>query len=715
MLAALKDLRPSGLLPAGAADSRHGVLQVLKRPAVASALVVVVLGAVAGGAWMVDRNAKISRAKEELLPQVRRSMLSNPYNIPLEVFALAQEAREYIEDDPEFRNVWSNIATSPRLTTDPPGADVMVRQVGGADTAWIHLGVTPLDGVELPRCLLQWRITKQGFSTREDVMTSMNFFAPDGGSPSATYEITLDPEGSIPEGMVRVEGDSSLGAYFMDRYEVTNRQYREFVRAGGYANRSYWKEAFTESGRRISWESAIRRFVDATGRPGPSTWRGGDYPDDEDDYPVRGVSWYEAAAFADFAGKKLPTVDHWDFASAGGDQLNTAVFWKYLLPASNFSDRGARPVGQGGLFGPYGLWDMAGNVREWCWNASAKGRCLMGGAWNDATYMHMSATQALPGDRSEKNGFRCMALVPGSSPPPEAFEPVTTVESYDLRKVKQVSDDVFRIYRDQYEYDRVPLQATTEFRDSSGEDWVKEKVSFDDLRAGERMSAYVYLPTNTVPPFQAVVYFPGSWARRLSSSEHLDQHGYFIRILQYFLKSGRAVVYPIPIDMYERILPDSVWPMGPHQYLDYRVRLTREYRRTIDYLESRPDIDAGKIAYHGMSWGGVWANLILAVEGRFKAAILEVGGLNLEPNVRPEVRMLYYTPRITMPVLMLNGEYDLLIPLERNVRPMFEMLGTPPEHKRLKIYPTDHFIPSDEFVKESLAWLDKYLGPVQFK
>ncbi len=64
---------------------------------------------------------------------------------------------------------------------------------------------------------------------------------------------------------------------------------------------------------------------------------------------------------------------------------------------------------------------------------------------------------------------------------------------------------------------------------------------------------------------------------------------------------------------------------------------------------------------------------------------------------------------------MLNGEYDLLIPLDLSVTPMFEMLGTPPEHKRLKVYATDHFIPSDEFVKESLAWLDKYLGPVQHK
>jgi dienelactone hydrolase len=230
------------------------------------------------------------------------------------------------------------------------------------------------------------------------------------------------------------------------------------------------------------------------------------------------------------------------------------------------------------------------------------------------------------------------------------------------------------------------------------------------------MSVYLFLPKNAVPPFQTVVYFPGSWAARSTPSENIDKSSAFIRNVQYLMKSGRAVVHPITIDMYERARSGSrERPMGPHQFLDYRVRIVREYRRTLDYLESRSDIDSNRLAYYGMSWGGAYANLILAVEERFKGAILEVGGLRLESRVRPEVRMLYYTPRISVPVLMLNGEYDMLFPLELNVKPMFEMIATPEEHKRLKVYQTDHFIPPDEFLKETLAWLDKYLGPVQYK
>jgi serine/threonine protein kinase/dienelactone hydrolase len=714
LLMALEELRKSEASSARSGDASRRLIQILKKPLVASALVVVVLGTVGGGAWMLDRSAKSSRAKEELLPQIRKALQFVPFSVPLAEFALAQEAREFIGNDPEFEAVWEKISATLSVETNPPGAEVAIRHVGVPDAAWVPIGVSPLFGREVPSRFLQLRLTKQGYVQREDVL--LPFFSSDSYVTPSIWEFALDSLGSIPEGMARVYGDTALGGFLMDRCEVTNNRYREFVLAGGYSNRSFWKEPFADGARQISWEDAMRLFVDATGRPGPSTWRAGGYPDGEDDYPVRGVSWYEAAAYAEFAGKKLPSVGHWELASAGGEGFYTLYFDQYIIPVSNFSTTGVRPVGSGEMFGPYGLWDMAGNVREWCWNESVKGRCLRGGAWNDATYMYRNITQASPFDRSERNGFRCMVLPAGVRPPPDVFDPVTPDEGYDPRTAEQVSDDVFQIYRGLYEYDRLPLESAIEFRDEDSDDWVKEKVSFNNLGTGERMSAYLFLPKNAAPPFQTVVYFPGSWAARVASSQDLERQAHFVRSVQYLIKSGRAVVHPVVLHMYERRMPDSVRrATGPRQSMDNRIRIVREYSRTIDYLESRPDIDAEKVSYYGMSWGGSYANLVLAVEERFKAAIVEVGGLRLEPKVRPEVRMLYYTPRIRLPVLMLNGEYDLAFPLELNVKPMFEMIGTPEEQKRLVVYPTDHFVPPDEFLKESLAWLDKYLGPVQYK
>jgi hypothetical protein len=62
---------------------------------------------------------------------------------------------------------------------------------------------------------------------------------------------------------------------------------------------------------------------------------------------------------------------------------------------------------------------------------------------------------------------------------------------------------------------------------------------------------------------------------------------------------------------------------------------------------------------------------------------------------------------------MLNGRYDTILPTETSSKPMFRLLGTPAEHKQQKIYETDHIPPFNEYVKETLAWLDKYLGLVK--
>src|SRR5712691_13238023 len=91
----------------------------------------------------------------------------------------------------------------------------------------------------------------------------------------------------------------------------------------------------------------MAEFRDATGRPGPSTWELGTYADGQDDYPVHGVGWYEAAAFARYAGQMLPTVHHWRRAAGFG------VF-SDILELSNFLGKGPAKVGEFKGIGPYG-------------------------------------------------------------------------------------------------------------------------------------------------------------------------------------------------------------------------------------------------------------------------------------------------------------------------------------------------------------------------
>ena len=71
-----------------------------------------------------------------------------------------------------------------------------------------------------------------------------------------------------------------------------------------------------------------------------------------------------------------------------------------------------------------------------------------------------------------------------------------------------------------------------------------------------------------------------------------------------------------------------------------------------------------------------------------------------------------YYPRVKIPTLMINGRYDTLLPLDQSIQPMFDLLGTPDEDKELRLFETDHIPPRDEFIKGTLDWLDRYLGPV---
>ena len=164
----------------------------------------------------------------------------------------------------------------------------------------------------------------------------------------------------------------------MDRYEVTNRQFKEFVDQGGYRDPQFWKHDFVDGRRKLAWEAAMKKFADATGRPGPAGWEASDYPEGEAGHPVTGISWYEAAAYAEFAGKSLPTRNHW--ATAAGLYLND-IFYRTgskIKRNSNFNGEGIDAIGKNLGMSSFGIYDMAGNVREWCWNETQNGHMMSG-------------------------------------------------------------------------------------------------------------------------------------------------------------------------------------------------------------------------------------------------------------------------------------------------------------------------------------------------
>jgi cephalosporin-C deacetylase-like acetyl esterase len=489
-----------------------------------------------------------------------------------------------------------------------------------------------------------------------------------------------------------------LPEYWLDRHEVTNRQFQEFVAAGGYTKRDFWKTPFVENNRELRWEDAMARFRDATGRTGPSTWELGNYADGKADYPVAGVSWYEAAAYAEFAGKSLPTVYHW-FRAAGatGDASG-------ILLLSNFSGEGPAAACRFPGITSVGACDMAGNLREWCWNQAGHLRYILGGSWRDPAYMFENTDARSPFDRDPTNGFRCVKY----SGPVDASltAPIEKLQK-DFKNLRPVSDEVFQAFRRLYAYDRTELESRVDSINESSPYWREEKVTFNAAYGNERVIAYLFLPRNATPPFQTVVFNPGSGAALVTSSKNL------LDIPTFVVRAGRALLYPIYKGEYERGTGTSMRRLGRNAIRDLAVAVAKDGRRAMDYLETRSDIDAGRIAYWGHSLGAVAGPMAMAIEPRFKAAVLVVGGIP-GMEISPEIDPVNFAPRAKLPVLMINGRDDFEMPMEGQLA-MFRLLGTPPSDKRQIHLPGGHDLPRVVIIKEGLDWLDRYLGKVKMR
>lgn len=696
------------------------VLPTVRKATVAIPVAICVVALCVVAVWFGYRQSKIRRARELLVPEVERLILAREPGFAnyTKAYGLAVEAERYVPENAALMAALGKCAMSISIKTEPPGATAHMRQLFGADLPWRPLGMTPIEKMRLPAGLFWWKFEKQGYATvfamaptfRLD-MTSRNYLVP------SDISRVLDPVGKVPPGMTRVLGAATatgeIEDFFVDKYEVTNRQYKEFVDKGGYRERKYWTQTFMKEGRNLSWDEAMAQFRDQTGRPGPATWQAGDYPAGQADQPVDGVSWYEAAAYAAYVGKNLPTLWHWGLAAGQATPLWGEGWLGYV---SNFKGEGTAPVGSYPSMTAYGAFDMAGNVREWCWNKTGEGRILRGGAWNDATYMATYISQSPAFDRSPKNGFRCAMYGDVTRLAGKAFEPyeIVSTDFPNFRKEKPVPDPVFKVYKEQFSYDKVELNPHVEWRDESSADWVQEKVIVDAAYGNEKLPIYLFLPKGIRPPYQAVIYFPGTGSASHPSSRKLERYREFDWFLSFIAKNGRAVLYPIYKGTFERGDAASMsLALGAptRQCTDYNIQLVKDLRRSIDYIETRPDIDSKKLAYLGYSWGARIAPIMLASEDRLRTGVVVVGGLRVRE--RPEVYPFNYVTRVRMPVLMLNGRYDMTFPYDASAKPLFDLLGTPPEHKRQVVYETDHFVPRNELIKETLAWLDRYLGPVK--
>ncbi len=674
------------------------------------AVVVAAVSVAAGGWWYSGKDSRWAR--DDGIRQIEDLLDDGDKE---SAFVLALKVEAAIPGDTEMAEIWQSFAWTTSILSDPPGATASRRIYGDPDAAWQELGATPLNDIHIPHGSSAIRLELPGYRTLDRVI---------GGGIDNTVELSvqkiprvrfgnvhperfqLETQESLPDGMVRVpQGEVTIDdqtvtfkSFLLGRHEVTNSEFQVFVDDGGYRRQDLWEHEFIDNGNRLDFDAAIARMIDSTGRPGPSTWVAGTYLEGQDDYPVSGVSWYEAAAYARFVGGELPTVHHWRRAFSQG-------LLPFVMPVSNVDREALAAVGEFKGMSWTGAYDLLGNVREWCFNSTADGRrVIVGGAWNDPPYLvneSISTPARRPAwDRSPANGFR---LASTNDDPTAVAATMAPIQNAVLPPHKApMSDEVFAAKLRNFNYDHSPFNAeieeTIEFRY-----WTRQRVAIDTSDGEARIPIYVYLPKRESSRHQTLMYWPGSGAQIYKSLDVLAFQ------LAFAVRNGRAVVIPVMKGMFERRLatrPD--W--ATHTGRDLAIEQVREFRRAIDYLETRADIESDKLAYAGFSWGGRVGAIVLAVENRFKLGVLNQAGVNAGDHT--DINVAHFLPRVDVPVLHFSGLYDTDFRFETSSKPFFDWLGTAPADKKHVVEPTGHFVNATVVAGETLDWLDHYLGPV---
>jgi len=614
------------------------------------------------------------------------------------------------------------------VATEPPGAKVFLRGfVEGPEPAKLNpqfIGTTPLTDVEIARGEYILRVERDGHAPFEGSIYGFAFGDVNSPvlSPPIRMQLLLPPLDKSPPNMSNVPGGNyrlvswrrpsdalvTLDGFFIDRFEVSNLDYKEFISSAGYLKREFWKHPFIKSGTQISPDQAMREFVDRTRLPGPRGWSNQDYPAGKEKHPVTGISWYEAAAYCAFRGKSLPTVFQWEKAARNSATIfqGTTMPWglsRVMAYHANLSSTGTAPTGtlEFGM-SPFGVYDMAGNVAEWFINETSEGYLTGGASWADPDYSFGTFGPFPAFFSSDRLGFRCVVNPPGTASDQGAFR--IQLEN-EVPKYTPAPETQVKGWIEDYRYENAPLEALVIERIETSE-WTREKIEFAGAR--ERALGYLYLPKHFSKPWSVVHVIPSGdvFGGFRTVPESIEQQWVAL------VRSGRAVFTVVLPGMRERETPPgSVLPsLDSVEYVELRKEQITDMRRGLDYLGTRADLSKDQIGlFYASAAGTPW--VLPAVDSRYRTvAAFGAGIRKVVTQMRPQINPINFVPHIKVPILFVHGRYDENTPVKNELEPLLALVRV---RKRVEFFEGGHR-PDQEFLLPLLnSWFDENLGPVR--
>ena len=592
------------------------------------------------------------------------------------------------------------------LITDIDGVDVSVKYA--QDSIYTYLGKTPLDSFVIPNI---W-----GDQSHKLKLVHNNIEYEQIGRDLHDYKFP-DPSIEVPENHRAFLGSNPEFGFFLQGInfeniklapfsvainEISNKDFQKFIDAGGYENPSYWDFPIQVGDKIYDFNSSVKLFIDKYGKKGPVNWSYGKYPSGLDNHPVTGISWFEARAYAKFKNLTLPNIFQWTYSS--GIPENFMTVNQSVTNESNYDSSQLREVSNSS--GSYnGLNNIGGNVKEWVLNPNGEKKekySIMGGAFNESPYTFNNYYSSSPFDRTIGNGFRLSKnLINNKSDLDNEIIPDFKRNFDDL---DDVSDEVFEVYKSQFNYNK-PLNSKTTNIENFQDGYSAQKFEMETTyQSDENLYGYIIYSNKFKNKYDPVIVYPNAGSIFSNNDEWLPES--LLNQFKYLIDEGYAIIHPIYHNTFNREKTiRTFWASDSEDYKNTIIKIGQDYKRSLDYIESRNDFNFDNMSYFGYSWGSTTSNYLLAIDDRIKAAVICVGGLMLQKS-KKEVEAHYYVRRIKTPILHIIGKEDGIFGYEENYKPWKKLIGTP--KNKLKLIELDnvgHGLPWDTIIKHQSNWI----------
>ena len=570
-----------------------------------------------------------SESKDELLTELIPKISVAYDNSDLKYVFV--KSKELLEDYPEnkmLKTFFTKSSSKIKVDSDLKGTDVYIKY--GRDSIWNYVGKTPLDSLRVPKLWSENNFKLKLVNGESEYIGANEEFG--------FFNISLIqklPKGFILKNSksdvfmnmpgVYLGSNNKIPAFGVSKTEVSNQQFKTFINSGGYQNPMYWDFPTKINGRQYSFEEGMSLFTDKYGKPGPNNWSYGEYPDGEGEFPVNGISWFEARAYAKYKSLDLPNVYQWlDAALLSGftsklPELKNSNYNSTKLKNVNFQSENLNL-----------LPNIAGNIREWVINPHGNNRrAILGGAFNTNEYTFNSFYSLNPLDRSIQNGLRLV----------KNFGDETEEQNnYNISHIKRnfddetdVSDEVFEVYKSQFDYPNTPLNVKISEVKSPNPNYSIEKFEMaPPYSSDEKLYGFILSSKEFKNMSVPIIEFPS--ARAIFSDKIIIDEN-LLKDRKYMLDEGYSLIIPVYYNNYDREKPlKDWWPNQSEEYKNAIIKIGKDFKRVIDYLETREDLDTKKLSYMGYSWGSVTSNILLAIDDRIKSAAIFIGGLMLQKS-----------------------------------------------------------------------------------